>query len=147
MLEKIMQRLEKIQSIRKISFQNDQLREESLPAGEILSSVQKLVNQNNIINIDEDDLGCLIRMNEIKAWIFEFEQPEFDERFLPAFERFSDLDCVIVNVEHYPEFSLESYTQIMDGIETICHKDATIIIGSMIVDDERLRLLILGGKE
>lgn len=147
MLEQVMQRLEQSQSIRKISFQNDQLREESLSVGEILSCVQKLASQNGMINIDEEDLGCLIKMNEIKAWIFEFEHPEFDERFLPAFERLSDLDCVIVNVEHYPEFSWKSYTQIMDGIETICHKDATIIIGSMIVDDERLRLLILGGKE
>lgn len=145
MLEQLIKRIQSSADAVKISFQDSQFNEEKLSEEEIANHIEKLFTDENMINIDEQDLSILKQLDEIKVRLIEFETPQFDKKYLPAFKTLKNLDCAIVNVESSPEFSLDSFYQISRTVEHCCHKDAPIIMGSNLNSHNQLQLFILGG--
>lgn len=145
MLRQLIQRIQSSQDALKIAFQGSQLQEEKLSEEDILKHIEGLFSEDAVINIDEQDLGMLNQFDEIKVRVIEFETPEFDEKYLSAFQTLKNLDCMIVNIESSLEFSLGSFYQISSLVKQCCHEDASIIIGSRKNHHNQLQLFILGG--
>lgn len=144
MLNQLKQQLQQTLNPFKITVQGEQSVRSPLSANEIALYLERIFNQEGLINIDEQDFSILNRMAEIQVRMLECDLEQLNTALPLLFEGITAADCIVAHTNTPSEFSLENHNLIMQEMEKSVTEEATIIFGCD-VGIEKVQLLVLFG--